>query len=43
MKTVKAMHMNAEDWFIYKIFMGFLAAPLLLILLAAAVYAILAR
>jgi hypothetical protein len=34
MKQIKAMRMNAEDCFICRVFLGFMATPLLLLLLA---------
>ena len=40
MKEVKAMRMNAEDFLIYRILIGFLVVPLVLMLVAGAVQAL---
>jgi hypothetical protein len=39
MKETKAMRMNAEDCFICRVFLGFMATPLFLLLLAGAAQA----
>jgi hypothetical protein len=39
MKEIKAMRMNAEDCFTCRIFLGFMATPLLLLLVAGAAQA----
>jgi hypothetical protein len=36
MKTIKAMQMNSQDYFVTRIVLGFLATPLFLLLLAGA-------
>ncbi len=40
MKETKAMRMNAEDCFICRVFLGFMATPLFLLILAGAAQAV---